>query len=155
MPVSFTHLEHATREFFRLHWTLTESPPKWSQESWCGIGPIPSHDRPGCYALLQGDSVLYIGSAVGRGSARYKDFGLSLRVGRYLSRDRDVRRDDGLPVYAFRYDYTALHTIGFPRDMAYLVIALEYFLIGRFPELINKKRVAAPSDVKDLTRRCS
>ena len=52
-----------TDEFFKLHWNeeiIGSQPPHWSAP-WKFENTQPKGDRQGCYVLLKGDEVLYIG----------------------------------------------------------------------------------------------
>jgi hypothetical protein len=140
MPVRQVELTEATAVFFDRHWNVPEPRPHWCETAWDGIGSVPFHDQPGCYALLRDGLVVYIGSAVGVGSKRYRSFGISFRLNSYIRRDRGRRRGDGKPVYRFRRNHTGAYTIGFPPQYAYLALALEHFLIGCFADQLENRR---------------
>ena len=138
MSISLKEIAVATDEFFKLHWLIPgETPPEWSSEPYTGTGFIPFGKLPGCYALLRVGEVVYIGSGVSRGNARYQGWGLASRLRQYTRRNAAAGDD----IWSFRYGHTGVHTIGFPTNRAYLVLALEMFLISRFSDrLDNKKR---------------
>jgi hypothetical protein len=144
MSISLKEIAVSTDEFFKLHWLIPgETPPEWSSEPYTGTGFIPFGKLPGCYALLRGvGEVVYIGSGVSRGSARYQGWGLAARLRQYTRRDPAAGDDR----WSFRYGHTGVHTIGFPPNRAYLVLALEMFLISRFSDLKNKKRTLSEDD---------
>jgi hypothetical protein len=136
-------LKSGTREFFSRHWDRRRlgPAPTWSS-AWEFLGGIPNNDRPGCYVLLQGEDVVYIGSAVGKGKARYPNSGLGGRLQAYCSRDFSVKASD---VASRRYKptatangVTALATIGFETKHWYLATALELFLIDRLRPKRNR-----------------
>jgi hypothetical protein len=130
-------LKQQTRTFLRRHWDpeLLDAPhPSWSRP-WQFQGGIPNHRLPGCYALLRGDKVIYIGSGTGKGKERYKGSGLGSRLQVYCSRDFSVKATDPAgrqyKPTARAKGITALVTIGFDARYSYLADALEAFLIDR------------------------
>ncbi len=142
MPITPQRLRTATDEFFRLHWNLPDAPPAWCKRPFTGVGALEAGELPGCYALARGTGIVYIGSAISRGNARYVGYGLHSRILSYMQRDRSVHRADGQRVWSFRHGHSAIYTIGFPIERGYLAIALEHFLVGRFQDhLENRNRV--------------
>src|SRR5947209_1170530 len=132
MGITPPQLVKATHEFFRLHWRLRERPPVWCQKPFIGVGYFTGGHLPGCYALVRGHRVVYVGSAISRGNKRYEHYGLHSRMLSYVRRDRSIHRPDGQPGWTFRHGHSAIYTIGFPSERAYLAIALEHFPVGRF-----------------------
>jgi hypothetical protein len=140
MSVPLAEIITATEEFFKLHWQIPdEKPPSWLMHPYTGTGFVPSGKLPGCYALLRVREVVYIGSGVSRGTARYSGWGLASRVRQYTQRDSAAGRD----IWSFRHGHSGIHTIGFPAERAYLVLALEMFLISRFSDRLENKRSTA------------
>ncbi len=134
---TFHELTSKTDEFFDLHWPHGENRPAWCGNLWTGIGPVPSYDSQGCYALVEEDAIKYIGVAVGRGSSKHRNFGLSYRIVSYL------QKVDGNAEFKFKpgLEYTGLYTIGFPEKYAYLALALEQYLISQLAPVKNKRGV--------------
>ena len=139
-------LREATRRFFAKHWNPAlcdqHEPPDWS-EPWELVGEMPGSARQGCYALVEGGVVTYIGKGGGRGSGGYPECGLGKRIGAYMRRAKDKGRTDGQRVYEFRELYrkhTGIMTIAFPSGYGYLALALEAYLIAEFTDkgLTNK-----------------
>lgn len=130
-------LRQRTRIFLTRHWDperLGAPHPSWSKP-WRFQGGIPNHKLPGCYALLKGDEVVYIGTGAGKGKLRYQGSGLGSRLQRYCSRDFTVKATDPAgrqyKPTARAPGITALATIGFHPRYWYLAPALEAFLIDR------------------------
>ncbi len=63
-------LVRLTRAFFSKHWGSGEAVPAWDF-SWNWCGPVPNYLLGGVYALLKGDTVLYIGVGTSRGAGIY------------------------------------------------------------------------------------
>ena len=152
MPLSRNRLVKETEHFLALHWPPNESKPTWSDKPWTGIDSVPHYNLQGCYALLRGDRITYIGSAFGRGNTLRRGFGISSRLaGYYVRRDRTVIREDKVPVYTFRHGYTAAYTIGFS-CYSYLAIALEHYLIGRFAADLPDNRIKIFEDASSTPK---
>lgn len=130
--ITLEQLHERTAAFFDLHWPQGEPQPEWSS-SWTFTDTIPNHDQQGCYALLNGSRVLYIGVGAGRGPAAYLGAGLGSRLHRYWRRHRTTPLlPDGKANYEPAADWSdasAIVTIPFPADRSYLAYALEPFLI--------------------------
>jgi hypothetical protein len=129
-------LKQRTRTFLARHWDPGRlgAAPSWSKP-WRFQGSIPNHDLPGCYALLQGDEVVYIGAGAGKGKLRYIGHGLGSRLQNYFARDFTVKATD-LGGWQYRPTarapgITAVATIGFGVRYWYMAHALEAFLIDR------------------------
>lgn len=145
--ITMSDIQEATKRFFARHWSIADCDgrpaPDWS-EPWRLVGAMPSTDKQGCYVLLVGDMVKYIGSGVGRGFGRYKECGLGARTWNYMKWDRSKKTSLAQRVYVMTKPYvdvTSLATIGFPSGYGYLALALEAFLISEFrgKGLINIK----------------
>lgn len=132
-----------TQEFLMKHWDVSKLDvtqiPMWQEYDFKGT--CPNEDRPGCYALIEGGKVTYIGSGASQGHGIYEGCGLGHRLRGYLQYDRTQpaatladRR------YKPKYTFTSLHTIGFPRAYGYMALALESFLLNRVPTRDNKHR---------------
>lgn len=132
--ISLEDLRQQTAHFLDLHWPEGEPRPAWS-EPWEFVGTIPNHEMQGCYALLRGQEVIYIGVGAGNGPARYRGAGLGSRLHRYWQRHpEEPRTPDGESRYAPVQDWgeaTAIVTIGFAPERGYLAYALEPYLIGK------------------------
>jgi hypothetical protein len=134
-------LKVATKEFFTLHWLVKDVPvPEWWPEPYKGRGHIPFASLPGCYALERECKIVYVGSGVGRGNDRYPGHGLVTRVHQYTMRDREAPGQKEFRPRAFRFGHTAIYTIGFQQDFAYMVPALECYLIDRFIDTLENRR---------------
>ena len=142
MPITPQRLRTARDEFFRLHWNLLGTPPTWCKRTFTGVGALDAGELPGCYALVRGTGIVYIGSAISRENPRYVGYGLHSRILSYMRRGRLIQRTDGRRVWSFRHGHSGIYTIGFPLERGYLAIALEHFLVGRFQnQLENRNRV--------------
>lgn len=138
-------LENATCDFFKLHWNERElgQPPNWDGV-WHFKGKVPNHSTPGCYALLSSGEVIYIGVGAGKGSGRYKDFGLGARISKYWklsSENKSKETKDWLykPVKKWaERGVDSILTIRFPREVGYLAYALEAYLRARLTPIYNK-----------------
>jgi len=129
-------LKQRTRIFRDRHWDPERlgAAPSWSKP-WRFQGGIPNHNLPGCYALLRGDELVYIGTGAGKGKLKYIGHGLGSRLHNYCSRDFTVKAKD---LASRRYKptarasgITAVATIGFDAQYWYMASALEAFLIDR------------------------
>ncbi|MHA6205465.1 hypothetical protein ACXU4B_13645 [Dyella soli] len=132
-------LEKKTGEFFLRHWANTGlSIPEW--QCWDDFlhAPVPSYNLGGCYALFQGSSLIYVGSGISRGSGRYRDQGISTRMMKHVySTDRDK---PGMYKLCDKWAaVTAIFTIGFPNECAYLAVALETYLIRELGPPRNRR----------------
>jgi hypothetical protein len=130
-------LKQGTRTFLARHWDperLGATRPSWSKP-WRFQGGIPNHELSGCYALLKGDEVVYVGTGAGKGKPQYKGSGLGSRLQNYCSRDFAVKAADlagrQYKPTARAPGITALVTIGFAARCWYMANALEAFLIDR------------------------
>ncbi|OFY95844.1 MAG: hypothetical protein A3K10_02640 [Bacteroidetes bacterium RIFCSPLOWO2_12_FULL_31_6] len=133
-------LNEITNLFFQKHWNISsENHPKWSEE-WSFNGTIPNHDRQGCYALIKGGEIIYIGVGIGNGDGNYVGCGLGNRLKRYWKVNKNTNSES-------KRSYTqkekweevdSIKTIGFHPEYFYLAAALEIFLIDKLNPIRNK-----------------
>ena len=139
IPVLFA----LTAEFFERHWQKSFGEiPQWCEPwSLTGQGPVPNHDRQGCYCLFAMDTPIYIGLGAARGSGLYKDHGIGKRLYSHVLRvDSSRGIFNGKGFYMPREKWriaTHLRTIGFPKSYGYLAPALESFLLARLPHELS------------------
>ena len=121
-----------TAEFFTRHWKepLGEQ-PKWSSK-WQFCGSIPNNGMQGCYAILNGEEIIYVGLGAGYGTDRYQHAGLGQRLHNYwrVHPSGEYKGDDRLyiPVENWQ-EATAIVTLGFEPVHSYLAHSLEQYLI--------------------------
>ncbi|MBA4304435.1 MAG: hypothetical protein C0424_09445 [Sphingobacteriaceae bacterium] len=104
--------------------------PIWSRP-WDLSSEIPNQSKRGCYAILSGDEVIYIGVALGKSTQQYAGAGLGDRLKRYWQLNPN-RNALGQNRYQFRDDWkeaTTLVTLAFEEEYFYLAAALEIYLI--------------------------
>jgi len=144
--VTFQQLIKNTDTFFSLHWIESKIEPK--VPIWCKPEKVPLKDvfpdqgKPGCYALIKDEEVVYIGSAVSKGSGIYKDFAIANRLWSYFRWDKQMSAVEGHRCYVPRKNidyFNAVTTIGFPTELKYLALALEAFLIEQLKPIRNIK----------------
>ena len=131
--ISLGDVQNRTDQFFDLHWPHDEERPSWS-DAWSFAGEIPNQRLQGCYAILLGESVVYIGVGAGKGSGIYEGAGLGSRLHRYWrTHSKTPKAPDGTSLYEPTGEWagaTGIATIGFPAGRGYLAYALEPYLIG-------------------------
>ena len=147
--ITLERLKAATEDFFTRHWVERELGPKptfWDGR-WEFKGTVPNHDKPGCYALLSGKEVVYIGVGARRGAGRYEGMGLGARLTHVWKTKGGQRTGEYEPEkkWADR-KIDAVATMGLPRKYGYLAYALEAFLIS---SLVPKYNVTKPGSSKD------
>jgi len=101
--VTSEDIKTATAEFFACHWNserlARHKLPQWSGEyRFLGVRPE-GREMQGCYAFLEGEQVVYIGSAVSRGRPPYEEYGIGARLNQYTTWDRDKGLVEGKRVY--------------------------------------------------------
>mgnify|MGYP007070654814 FL=1 len=140
-----------TNEFFNLHWDekIIGFPiPLWSAP-WKFEGTQPNGNRQGCYILLKGDEVLYIGVGASIGDGRYEGHGIGKRTNAYTQLGKGQR---GVPCETRRYlpskiwaerGLDGIAAIGFEKGYGYLAYALEAYLISRCPTPYNSNKPGA------------
>ncbi len=120
MP-TINDLEKSTEEFFKLYQFDSFSHPSWSKVNqlldgnW--VNSIYQQDAPGCYALLRGDEVVYIGVGI-RGNEEYPYHGIGLRIKDHKSKGK-------------LKDKTGYLTLAFHVKHRHIALALEAFLIEK------------------------
>ena len=137
---SIDNLELYTEEFLKLYWPKiqNEIAPKWGLQ-WFFNGTIPSHDKQGCYALLKNDEIVYIGSAISKGSEQYQNHGLGYRLKNYFRVNKNSPKNTNQYTQTENWEgITSILTIGFPEEHFWLAAALEIYLIKRMNPLRNK-----------------
>lgn len=133
------NLKLNTEEFFKLYWpkTQNEIAPKWESQ-WLFNGTIPSHNKQGCYALLINDEIVYIGSAISRGTEQYQNHGLGYRLKNYfkVNKNSTISKDQYTQTEGWQ-EISAIITIGFPAEHFWLAAALEIYLIKKMNPFRN------------------
>lgn len=116
------------------------------------IGHDPRNDRSrspeyalgGLYALLAGNTVIYIGLGNSRGGGIYQERGISRRLGAHVLSlaPEGCEKSYVLQPRWQAAGVTDIGTIGFPAGLSYLAPALEDFLIGELnpPENSTRRR---------------
>jgi hypothetical protein len=140
-----------TNEFFKLHWNnniIGSQPPPWSAP-WKFEGTQRNGDRQGCYVLLKGDEVLYIGIGASIGDAPYEGCGIGKRTNIYwqlAEGQRSVpceeRRYLPAKIWAER-GLDGIAALGFEMGYGYLAYALEAYLISRCLTQYNSNKPGA------------
>jgi hypothetical protein len=130
-----------TSSFFNMHWNkdaIKSDPPKWEKwkkENDIFINSIPYLENGGCYALLKGEEIIYIGSGVSRGYERYINRGISNRLISHVVKSHNrvgwVPRDNWSHI-------TDIYTIGFGEEIASIALALERHLIRALLPMENR-----------------
>lgn len=140
-----------TDRFMQRHWSFDGAPalPQWS-DPWHFRESMPFNDRQGCYALLSGEEVIYLGVGAGSRNPKYPGHGLGGRIGHCFNR---VKRGALISGVGAMYEpkghwkergLDSIRTIGIESDFAYLAYALEAFLIFRLKPQFNRQRPGAP-----------
>lgn len=133
------NLEEETRIFFDLHGGKMET-LTWNF-SWDGRGAIPNHEFDGVYALLRGETLLYIGVGAGHGHDTQKKHGLRKRL---LAHVLEITASDADVSYTLEQRWRnagvdKIATLGFPPEISYLACALEHYLIAKLDPPENHK----------------
>ncbi|MCB9261573.1 MAG: hypothetical protein H6607_04295 [Flavobacteriales bacterium] len=129
----------ATDDFFKTYWNCkNEVLPDWSKH-WVFVNSVPNHEKRGCYALLENDEIIYVGSALGSGYRNYKGNGLGFRLKRYYMVDKNNKSTQRkyMPTEDWS-NLTSIVTIGFPDEHYHLAAALEIYLITKLNPRRNK-----------------
>ena len=109
-------------------------------------GKVPNGKSKGCYAILEGEEVVYIGLGAKRGSGIYRGHGLNGRLKRYSRWDRISLSEKRVRVPVKQWsNVMSIHTIGFPEEYSYLAHALEIFLLRRLSPRKNTQLVGESS----------
>ncbi len=135
--VTMADIQRATDEFIKKHWNSRAcgEVPDASWKEWAALtGEIPNNDKQGCYALVVGGRVVYVGSAVSRGAGKYTGNGIGKRLGDYTTWDRTKKGSGGRRVYCMCDGFdpnTRVFTFGVPVPYGYLALALaDYLILG-------------------------
>jgi hypothetical protein len=151
--VTFDAIKAASDEFFRRHWSTSETEvPSWNSP-WDFVGTLPGHNKQGIYLLLgEHDEVLYIGVGASLGGGKYTGHGLGSRMNQYFTMAEGQR---GVPLKNRQYapkkkwadrGVSQVVTLGFHQDYAYLAYGLEAFLLREIETPYNKVRSARASN---------
>lgn len=143
MNHSIDALKRETDRFISLHWKgdyCKEGPDQLEWRTWNMQGAMPHQEKQGCYALLSGDTIVYIGSGTSRGGGRYAGWGLGSRVTTHTRLSKKGKLEDRAyepNVYWKEKGVTGLMTFGFPEGFGYLALALEAYLISKLSPEFN------------------
>ncbi|MBW1732720.1 MAG: hypothetical protein JRJ75_17950 [Deltaproteobacteria bacterium] len=143
--VTIDQIQKVTDEFLGRHWHLnqldTTEVPAW-KGPYSFFGNVPNGDKQGCYALINGNEVVYIGLGISRGYGTYEGHGIGARLNNHVlkwdrNRPPKDKRRFYMPRKYWKDKLTGIHTIGFPRRYGYMACALEAFLISELPIPLN------------------
>lgn len=136
------NIDEATELFFSRHWVrsaIGSEPPRWVEWKSFLFGPVPNHDKAGCYALFRNTELVYVGLGASKGSGIYTEHGLATRLMKNVL-CKDWSKEGDWAKLNPKWDYiTSLRTIGFAADTSYLAASLESFLIRQLRPPENKK----------------
>ena len=130
MDATVEALRRETGQFFRRHWNVDAcgcNPPEWRSTPARFTGSVPCHDMGGCYALVEGGVVVYIGLGASHGGGLYPEHGISRRLLKHAIRQDSEGRCEPQTKWS---SVTEIWTIGFGHDLKYIALALEDYLIG-------------------------
>ncbi len=125
-------LDNVLNEFIELHWNKDDSSlviPIWTHYD--GQEEVPFKNAAGCYVMVSGSELAYVGSCLGQG-------GISKRIRDYLKPSTLNNRK-----YEFKW-YDSVYLIAFDPKISYLAAAFEFFLINRLSNdapLRNKRKM--------------
>ena len=141
--LQYEDLEDATTRFFERHWNTSAlgcDPPSW--KGWHEFkGSVHNYELGGCYALFKGKELLYVGVGVSKGNKRYPEAGISRRL---MSHILQIDHEKGYEWSRPRERWegiTSIYTIGFQKDLTYIALSLENFLIREFSGKLRNARV--------------
>ena len=126
-------LKAETAIFFNKHWSFATTAPEWQTWDNFLMASVPNYDKGGCYALFEGETLVYIGKGISRGDGSYIEHGISRRMMYHVYCSDKPKGKDQLKLretWANR-NITSCTTIGFDADQTYLAVALEVFLIRK------------------------
>lgn len=140
--LTMNRLREETAEFFKRHWWLDSGlqPPQWTKKPYEFSGEVEYGMMQGCYALLEGNEVAYIGLGAKEGSGLYQRHGINARLKSYSRWDRTSPSTLRIRIPSKTW-ISSIHTIGFPAESSYLACALEIFLLRRLSPRRNKNLV--------------
>lgn len=139
---TYSNLLEETEVFFRQHWNrdaLGSGPPAWTEWKTFLFGSVPSHDKSRCYALFEGENLVYVGLGASRGGGIYIEHGLSRRLTAHVICADRARGPQWSKLNDPWTTITQLYTLGFHPDLAHLAAALETFLIRKLTPPRNRK----------------
>jgi hypothetical protein len=129
--VTMDAVRRSTEAFFNMHWACACERPKWG-EIWTFTGVYEDLRKPGCYAVLSGDAVLYLGVGASVHDGSDRDGGLGRRMKRFWRQSPGKKTGQYEPVQKWDgHHITGLCTIGFHHRHAYLANALELYLLAK------------------------
>ena len=137
---TYTSLVELTANFFHLHWNnhLLGDCPTWLTWDNFLFGSVPNHAHAGCYAVLFGENLGYVGLGASRGGGIYVEHGISRRLTRNVIQPDRARGRDWSKLRDRYADATAICTIGLP-SANYLAASLETYLIrSLFPPMNSR-----------------
>ncbi|MBS1156754.1 MAG: hypothetical protein H6R07_2678 [Proteobacteria bacterium] len=132
-------LVQETGNFFDLHGGNMAT-PAWDF-SWDGCGAIPNHELDGVYALLSGETLVFVGLGAGHSYGSQKKHGIRKRL---LAHVLEVAPADTDVNYILEQRWRnagvdRIATLGFPPETSYLACALEHYLIAKLDPPENHK----------------
>jgi hypothetical protein len=136
---NYDELNKQSTEFFMKHWPvdLGEKPTwkRWEPFLSC---PIVNYNYGGCYALFEGEHLVYVGVGISKGGSANPKPGISQRLSSHVYR-KDNEKDGNWHKLIDQWNaLTCIYTIGFPTEFEYLAPALECFLIRKLNPKKNK-----------------
>ena len=134
-------LQDLTEQFFSLHWYQDKlgEPPAWQVTESYFSGPVPNHDRGGCYALLNEADIEYLGLGISNRWNPTHDHGISIRLSGHVIRSKPGARGQYIPRESWKH-ITHIATIGFSKEHNYIAAALECFLIRELSPPGNRRK---------------
>ena len=115
--------------------------PSWNtNDIWEFDGTIKDGNKRGCYALLRGEEIIYVGVGIGHSTETYKGSGLGDRLKNYWIVNKG-KSGEGAKMYRSRDNWSEINgiiTIGFDEENYFLAAALEVYLITKLMPLKNR-----------------
>jgi hypothetical protein len=127
-------LNTTTDKFFNLHWPLAGNfgiQPTWKKWEKFLCNSVPNHEKGGCYALFEGDLLIYVGKGVGKGGGATPYHGISRRLSSHVLRSYHGSNNYLYELKDKWVDISDIYTIGFDNESEYLAHSLENFLIRK------------------------
>lgn len=150
-------LREATASFMRLHWPSgAPDTPDWhGQWPLRSPGPVPNHDKQGCYAIFEAGALIYIGLAASSGTGNYVGHGIGSRLYKHVL-CIDWEASAKAPRCYKPQDRwlcaSHLSTIGFPEQLSYLAPALEIYLIRHFSSVAGLQNKVSRSRANNSSK---
>lgn len=89
---TFAELEQCSTAFFDSHWCKVQSePPKWNVWTPFLKTPVVYYDKGSCYALFQGELLIYIGVGISKGRSANPNPAIARRLTAHVLR-KDLER---------------------------------------------------------------